>query len=58
MIRHTCETCVKGMNNNCDNYDMKPIRWCYVATNEERDRIDGLSEDAEEARRDMRRKIE
>ena len=54
----SCQTCAKHLTDDCDNYDMKPIRWCYVATNEERDRIDGLSEDAEEARRDMRRKIE
>ena len=52
MIRHTCETCVKGMNNNCDNYDMKPIRWCYVPTDDERMREDDALESAAESRRE------
>jgi hypothetical protein len=57
MIRHTCETCVKGMNNNCDNYDMKPIRWCYVATDEERMReYDALEASAESRREKEARK--
>lgn len=54
MIRKTCATCAKGIADECDNFDMRPIRRCYKPTEDEIERDAAAADFAMDEARDRR----